>query len=77
MSKIYQIYGQDAREMTLRLLEASEAFRLVPAGGPVALKPNLVIAGTPESGATTHSGVLSGGIKATAAGISAATTPYT
>ena len=46
--------------MTLRLLEAAHAIRLVPAGGSVALKPNLVIAGTPESGATTHAGVLSG-----------------
>jgi len=63
MGKIFQIYGQDAREMTFRLLEASEAFRLVPAGGSVALKPNLVIAGTPESGATTHPGVLSGCIE--------------
>ena len=63
MSKIYQIYGQDAQEMTLRLLEAAEAFRLVPAGGSVALKPNLVIAATPESGATTHAGVLSGCIE--------------
>ena len=49
MSKIYQIYGRDAREMTLRLLEAANAFQLVPQGGSVALKPNLVIAGTPES----------------------------
>ena len=63
MSKIYQIYGRDAREMTLRLLEAANAFQLVPQGGSVALKPNLVIAGTPESGATTHSGVLSGCIE--------------
>ncbi len=63
MSKIYQIYGQDAHDMTLRLLEASEAVRLVPDGGSVALKPNLVIAGTPESGATTHPGVLSGCIQ--------------
>ena len=63
MSQIYQIYGQDAREMTLKLLEASEAYRLVPTGGSVALKPNLVIAGTPESGSTTHSGVLSGCIE--------------
>ena len=63
MSKIYQIYGQEAQEMTLRLLEAAEAFRLVPAGGSVALKPNLVIAATPESGATTHAGVLSGCIE--------------
>lgn len=46
--------------MTLKLLEASEAIRLVPSGGSVALKPNLVIAGTPESGSTTHAGVLSG-----------------
>ncbi len=60
MNKIYQIYGQDAHEMTVRLLEAAEAIRLVPSGGSVALKPNLVIAGAPEDGATTHPGVLSG-----------------
>ncbi len=60
MCKIYQIYGQDAHEMTVKLLEASDAQRLVPSGASVALKPNLVIAGTPESGATTHPGVLSG-----------------
>ncbi|MBO4837242.1 MAG: DUF362 domain-containing protein, partial [Clostridia bacterium] len=60
MSKIYQIYGQDAHDMTLKLLEASDAVRLVPSGGSVALKPNLVIACTPESGAVTHPGVLSG-----------------
>lgn len=63
MSKIYQIYGQDAHEMTMRLLEASDAIRLVPSGGSVALKPNLVIAGSPEDGATTHAGVLSGCIE--------------
>ena len=63
MSKIYQIYGQNAHEMTLKLLEASDAIRLVPPGSSVALKPNLVIAGTPESGATTHAGVLSGCIE--------------
>ena len=62
MGKIYQIYGQDAHDMTLRLLEAADAIRLVPENGSVALKPNLVIAGTPESGATTHPGVLSGAI---------------
>ena len=58
MRKIYQVYGQDAHEMTLKLLEAADAIRLVPAGGNVALKPNLVVAGTPEEGATTHAGVL-------------------
>ena len=63
MSKIYQIYGQNAQNMTISLLEASDAARLVPSGSSVALKPNLVIAGTPESGATTHAGVLSGCIE--------------
>ena len=62
MSKIYQIYGKDAHDMTLRLLEASNAIERVPAGGSVALKPNLVVAGTPENGAVTHPGVLSGAI---------------
>lgn len=62
MAKIYQIYGRDAHDMTLRLLEASQSIELVPPGGSVALKPNLVVAGTPEMGATTHAGVLSGAI---------------
>ena len=63
MGRIWQIYGKDAHEMTLALLEEAQAERLVPKGGSVALKPNLVIAGTPESGATTHPGVLSGCIE--------------
>ena len=63
MSKIYQIYGQDACGMTRALLEKANAIALVPEGRSVALKPNLVIAGTPESGATTHPGVLSGAIE--------------
>lgn len=63
MGKIYQIYGEDAREMTLALLQAADAASLVPAGGNVALKPNLVVAGTAENGAVTHPGVLSGCIE--------------
>ena len=63
MAAIYEIYGRDAHEMTLRLLERAEAIRLVPSGGSVALKPNLVVAGAPESGSTTHPGVLSGCIE--------------
>ena len=63
MGRIIQIYGQDAHSMTVRLLEAQDAIALVPAGGSVALKPNLVIAGKPENGATTHPGVLSGCIE--------------
>ncbi|MCR5346987.1 MAG: DUF362 domain-containing protein [Fretibacterium sp.] len=63
MGAVYQIYGQDAHAMTQALLEASDAIKLVPPGGSVALKPNLVIAGDPESGATTHAGVLSGAVE--------------
>jgi uncharacterized protein (DUF362 family) len=63
MSKIYQVYGNDAHQMTLSLLEASEAFRLITPGISVALKPNLVVVGTAEDGATTHTGVLSGAIE--------------
>ncbi len=63
MKKIFNIYGQNAHEMTKKLLDASEAYKLVPNDGSVALKPNLVVAGTPERGATTHAGVLSGCIE--------------
>lgn len=62
MSKIYQIYGQDAHAMTRALLEAAGAAALAGEGS-VALKPNLVTAAAPESGATTHAGVLSGAIE--------------
>ena len=60
---IYQIYGSDAHQMTMALMEAAKVADRIPAGASVALKPNLVTAGTPESGATTHSGVLSGCIE--------------
>lgn len=63
MDRIYQIYGKDAHEMTLRLLEAANAISRLPAGGSVALKPNLVVEGSAEDGATTHPGVLSGAIE--------------
>ena len=63
MSRIWQIYGNDSHDMTLKLLEASRAVELVPSGGNVALKPNLVVAGRPEQGAVTHAGVLSGCIE--------------
>lgn len=63
MRMIYEIYGTDSRTMTLRLLEASDAINFVPSGGNVALKPNLVVSGSPEDGAITHSGVLAGCIE--------------
>ncbi len=63
MASIYQIYGKDAHDMTLRLLEASGAIERVPPGGSVALKPNLVIDDVAENGAVTHPGALSGAIE--------------
>ena len=63
MSKIFNIFGSNAHEMTKKLLDSSEAFKLVQPAQSIALKPNLVVAGTPENGATTHAGVLSGCIE--------------
>lgn len=63
MSKIYEIYGTDAHEMTRALMEAANVAASIPAGATIALKPNLILAGKPENGATTHSGVLSGCIE--------------
>ena len=62
-SPIWQIHGTDAHAMTLQLLEACQAYRLVPTGGSVALKPNLVLASVPDEGAVTHPGVVSGCIE--------------
>lgn len=60
---IYEIYGTDAHTMTMALMERAQVVQRIPAGASVALKPNLVIAGRPETGATTHAGVLSGAIE--------------
>ena len=60
MAKIYEIYGTDAHEMTMSLMQAANVAGMIPKGASIALKPNLVLAGEPESGATTHPGVLSG-----------------
>ena len=63
MTKIYNIFGDNDHTMTKNLLDASEAIKLVPSGANIALKPNLVVAGSPENGATTHAGVLAGCIE--------------
>lgn len=60
MGKIYEIFGDDAHAMTVALMEAAQIADSIPQGASIGLKPNLVMAGTPESGATTHAGVLSG-----------------
>lgn len=63
MAKIYEIYGDNAHNMTVSLMEAANIAEQIPENAKVALKPNLVMAGTPETGATTHAGVLSGCIE--------------
>ena len=63
MSSIFEIYGTDAHSMTLQLMQAANVAEMIPKGASVALKPNLVVASAPETGATTHPGVLSGCIE--------------
>ena len=63
MSRIYEIYGTNAHSMTVTLMEAANVAGMIPHGASVALKPNLVVSGSPDNGATTHAGVLSGCIE--------------
>ena len=63
MSKIYEIFGDDAHKMTISLLEAADVRSLIPAGAGIVLKPNLVLAAPADEGATTHPGVVSGCIE--------------
>ena len=60
---IYEIFGTDAHTMTKALLEAADIASRIPQGASIALKPNLILAASPEGGATTHAGVLSGCIE--------------
>ena len=63
MPSIYEIFGNDAHQMTISLMEAAKVSSLIPRNASIALKPNLVIDRSPDSGATTHPGVLSGCIE--------------
>lgn len=63
MAKIYEIYGFAPHEMTISLMEAANVAAMIPKGGRVALKPNLVAVSPPDEGGTTHAGVLSGAIQ--------------
>ena len=63
MSKIYEIYGTDSAKMTKELMKAASVSDSIPKGADIVLKPNLVRAGTPDTGATTHAGILAGCIE--------------
>ena len=60
---IFEIFGTDAQSMTKSLMTAGDVTKRIPKDANIALKPNLVRAGSPETGATTHPGVLSGCIE--------------
>ncbi|HHX22964.1 MAG: DUF362 domain-containing protein [Tepidanaerobacteraceae bacterium] len=57
---IYIVYGNEAKSMTLALLEAANVKERIPKGASIGLKPNLVVAKSAESGATTHKGIAEG-----------------
>lgn len=61
--KIYTIYGDDPSAMVVRLLEAADIAKVIPAGAKVSLKPNLVVARPAAGGATTHPEILAGVIE--------------
>ena len=61
--KLYIVYGNRAKQMTMELMEAAHISEEIPQGASVALKPNLVVAAEPEYGATTHAGILEGVIE--------------
>ena len=57
-NKIYMIYGRDPSSMTRSLLEAEDAASLIgDESSRIVIKPNFVIAGDPDDGATTHTGI--------------------
>ena len=61
--RLYIVYGNRAKQMTMDLMEAAHISEEIPQGASVALKPNLVVAAEPEYGATTHAGILEGVIE--------------
>ena len=63
MSSIYEIYGNNAREMTISLMAAAKVAARISEGAKVVIKPNLVNASGAENGATTHPGAVAGCIE--------------
>ena len=57
--EIRVIYGKEIAAMTRRLLEDYDmASKIEDKDAKIALKPNLVIASTPDTGATTHMEII-------------------
>ena len=60
-NQILRVVGTDYKAMTKELCTSAELCSMIPAKeSKVAIKPNLVVAGPAELGATTHRGVVAG-----------------
>ena len=58
-NKIYMIYGKDPFSMSMELLSAIQAEKLIERkDARIIIKPNFVIADRPERGATTHTEIV-------------------
>ncbi len=63
-NEILMIYGKNYKEMTKKLLTAAGlAEQIGDTDKKIGLKPNLVVARTPEGGATTHMELIEGTIE--------------
>jgi len=59
-NKLFVAYGNDRGKMAKDILAAMEVHRFLPSGARIALKPNLVVAKTSASGATTDPELVRG-----------------
>jgi len=57
MKRLYVTYGDDAKDMARRLIDAMDPARVLKKDALIALKPNLVVAKDWRSGATTNPAV--------------------
>ena len=59
-NKIAVVYGQDMHAMVQQLVEYADIASQLRDGMKIGIKPNLVVAKRPDSGATTHTELLEG-----------------
>ena len=59
-NKIAVVYGQDMHAMVQQLMEYADIASQLRDGMKIGIKPNLVVAKRPDSGATTHTELLEG-----------------
>ncbi len=59
-NEIYVLYGNQPVKMAKEILEAVKLADSIPKDAKIGIKPNLVVAKTPDSGATTHTELIEG-----------------